>query len=101
MNQIFSLPAILTIVLPIGFWILPLAHGIVSRSWVCLGEVFVLLALAVGLPFAIGMASDSAYGLASVFRLNDVLLILTMQMSLWLAAMIIALLALRDWRYGN
>ncbi len=96
MNQIFSLPAILTIVLPLGFWILPLAHGIASRSWVCLVEVIVLLAMAVALPFAIGLASDSAYGLASVFRLNDVLLILTMQMSFWLAAMIVSLLALRQ-----
>ena len=87
MNQILILPAIL----PLVFWILPLYHGILSRSRGCLVEIAVLLVLAVGLPPTIGIASDSAYGLASSFRLNDILLILTMQLILWLAAMLVSM----------
>ena len=86
MNEILILPA----ALPLILWLLPLYHAILSRSRGCLVEIAVLLALAMALPLAIGIASDAAYGLASGFRLNDILLILTMQLILWLAAMLVS-----------
>ena len=87
MNEILILPA----VLPLVFWLLPFYHGILSRSRGCLVEIAVLLVLALTLPVTIGAASDLVYGLASGFRFNDILLILTMQLILWLAAVFVSL----------